>query len=48
MHTAHTKKKFSIKAELWANPQSHADLFTFMKEILNEKLHFLYKESFTG
>ena len=26
---------------MWLNPQETADLVTFTKEILNEKLHFL-------
>ena len=28
---------------MWPNPQFHADLVTFNKEILNGKLHFLCK-----
>ena len=27
---------------MWLNPQFPADLIIFAKEILNEKLHFLY------
>ena len=27
---------------MWPNPQFPADFVTFNKEILNEKLHFLY------
>ena len=26
---------------MWTNPQQTADLFTFTKEIVNEKRHFL-------
>ena len=29
---------------MWINPQETSDLFTFTKEILNEKLHFLCSE----
>ena len=30
---------------MWPNPQFSADLVTFTKEILNGKLHFLYRAS---
>ena len=26
---------------MWVNPQFYADIFTFYKEILNGKVHFL-------
>ena len=31
---------------MWPNAQDTADLVTFIKEILNGKLHFLYNEDF--
>ena len=30
---------------MWLNPQISADLVSFTKEILNEKLHFLCSEN---
>ena len=33
--------------KIWPNPQFSADLVTFTEEILNEKLHFLYSDSFS-
>ena len=29
---------------MWQNPQETADLITFTEEILNGKLHFLFRE----
>ena len=31
--------------QMWPSPQFPVDLVTFIEEILNEKLHFLYSET---
>ena len=32
---------------MWPNPQETADLVTFIEEILNGKLHFLFRASYS-